>query len=671
MKKRFVVGGMSILLTMLLVTGASWAQQPAPVPFDCTGQAFIVQDQPVGEPYQGQLTAVDQSVTPFTFTDVGGPQVEYNNIGFRSTDGFIYGVELTASGNNGIVRIDSSGTATNLGTPAGLPNVRFDAGDVSTDGNTLFVYWIGSSTILYEVDLTGLPTLPLPPVSTRTVTGLPSSPAPDVRDWAFREQDGNLYGGNWKSGNLAMLDLGTAGQAAWNEIQLKDTGGSNTFLPTGVAYGGAWANAAGGLFIYQNDGEIYTIDMDDPDGPTILGMQTGPGSSRNDAAACAADVGCLDPIEYDLFAGQDIYVGSVSIGNDDDYVYVIYRLSQSAIDDGWSIVETHLAIEEDCADMPMTKTGNPKVGHFPYFTENYPGVPEVIYPPILLADLGLTCESILCIAAHAVVERVEENCIDFDQYNEKNEVGTESTDAGDVEFYMTGSLPLVGLELGDTAALTPAVDAQTNPILPIVAEPLTRGDPPDDTNIVAFTVNMTRFGGGSPYTDDYIRDDNGTGAFDMTLTDPQDLTQVALQQHALSQFLAIVIDVTEIADVRALDLAAIDLDFGENWTFQFFNAAKELIHTELLNETVLSLPAYQGDGKAFPVGHTDEEIAYLAIWGGDNSEVAERIGYAIDNVCVTSVVQEETAWADDDDDRNDFPGRNWATRVTYEAGCCE
>jgi hypothetical protein len=80
------------LVGLLLAPGVSWAQEPAPVPFECTGQAFIVQDQPLGAPYWGQLSAVNQSVSPFTFASIGYDLVEYNSIGFRPTDGFIYGV---------------------------------------------------------------------------------------------------------------------------------------------------------------------------------------------------------------------------------------------------------------------------------------------------------------------------------------------------------------------------------------------------------------------------------------------------------------------------------------------------------------------------------------------------------------------------------------------------
>lgn len=54
-------------------------------------------------------------------------------------------------------------------------------------------------------------------------------------------------------------------------------------LPSGSAYGGAWFDAAGTLFLYQNSGVIYEIDLS---GPTVVNTQTGPGATRNDGAAC-------------------------------------------------------------------------------------------------------------------------------------------------------------------------------------------------------------------------------------------------------------------------------------------------------------------------------------------------------------------------------------------------
>ena len=49
------------------------------------------------------------------------------------------------------------------------------------------------------------------------------------------------------------------------------------------AFGGAWFDASGHLFLYQNSGAIFEIDVETLQ---IVDMQSGPSSSRNDGAAC-------------------------------------------------------------------------------------------------------------------------------------------------------------------------------------------------------------------------------------------------------------------------------------------------------------------------------------------------------------------------------------------------
>jgi hypothetical protein len=68
---------------------------------------------------------------------------------------------------------------------------------------------------------------------------------------------------------------------------------------------------------------------------------------------------------------------------------------------GWVMTETHLAVVSDPTLFPMTKTGNPKVGHFPYgeediFTETWEKIIELSVIPAVTGQE-------LFIAAHAVV----------------------------------------------------------------------------------------------------------------------------------------------------------------------------------------------------------------------------------------------------------------------------
>jgi uncharacterized repeat protein (TIGR01451 family) len=246
-----------------------------PASFGCTGDAYLVQNQ------DAELTRLDVSTSPFTFVTLGGATgTELNNLGFRSTDGLLYAVELSSGGNLQIVQIDATGTVYGLGRPAGLPSgPRFDAGDVSPDGSTMYI--TTNNQPLYRLDLTSVPNLPaVTSVSVSGATGF-------VFDWAVSPADGRLYGGDSSQGQLAILDPATG---ARSDVSVSG-------LPSGAGYGGAWFGDSGHLFLYQNDGHLYEIDLA---GPTVVDTQTGPSATRNDGAACAApqaepptvDIGC-------------------------------------------------------------------------------------------------------------------------------------------------------------------------------------------------------------------------------------------------------------------------------------------------------------------------------------------------------------------------------------------
>ena len=87
--------------------------------------------------------------------------------------------------------------------------------------------------------------------------------------------DGKLYGGDGAQGQLAVVEPATGDRVDFNVPG----------LPAGSPFGGAWFDAAGRLFLYQNSGAIYEIDVVTHQ---IVDIQTGPGSSRNDGAACVS-----------------------------------------------------------------------------------------------------------------------------------------------------------------------------------------------------------------------------------------------------------------------------------------------------------------------------------------------------------------------------------------------
>ncbi len=280
-------------LLQLMIAGTAGAQ-----PFPCTGEAFVVQN------LAAQLFQIDQSVPTFVFDPIddtaptnglcdpgegcnlerpSGTPIEVNNLGFRSSNGLLYAaeVDLTAGTNAGIISVDSAGTVTLVGatTPALPPTTGFNAGDVSEDGTFMYLNLSGQNT-LYCVDLT---TLALGSVA---VTGPGSTGSTNVvLDWAYNPSDGMLYGAD-RTGQVVRLSPGPTGDCTGAGAGLRTD--LTTIGLAGGDFGGSWFNASGQLFLFDNAGTIYEVDLSGT--PTVVGSQSGPLSSRNDSAACIQDV---------------------------------------------------------------------------------------------------------------------------------------------------------------------------------------------------------------------------------------------------------------------------------------------------------------------------------------------------------------------------------------------
>jgi len=117
-------------------------------------------------------------------------------------------------------------------------------------------------------------------------------------------------------------------------------------------------------------------------------------SSTNAELKTTNDI-CGEAKIVDLIAGQHINVGTVSVSNDDENLYVTYETSGN-----WYLTETHLFVGKE-SDIPLNGGGNPKIGHFPY-SESHDDLKTFTYT-IELNDLD-ECFSVV---SHAVVERIE------------------------------------------------------------------------------------------------------------------------------------------------------------------------------------------------------------------------------------------------------------------------
>ena len=103
-------------------------------------------------------------------------------------------------------------------------------------------------------------------------------------------------------------------------------------------------------------------------------------------------------LTVDLWAGQNILVGSVEFTKtDDEYFVATYTLTG-----GWTMSESHLYAGDELL-LPMHKPGSPKIGKFPFKETHDPAVTTYTYS-IPIADLTKhPMEPNFAIAAHCVV----------------------------------------------------------------------------------------------------------------------------------------------------------------------------------------------------------------------------------------------------------------------------
>ena len=107
---------------------------------------------------------------------------------------------------------------------------------------------------------------------------------------------------------------------------------------------------------------------------------------------------CGSATTYDLFAGQTQDVGSITIANDADQLYVTYHAS------GTNTFGTlHLWVGIDLADVPSNPQGTPVPGQFPYHYEAGGGQEYTFTLPLGTDGLNVACDTTLYVVAHAEV----------------------------------------------------------------------------------------------------------------------------------------------------------------------------------------------------------------------------------------------------------------------------
>lgn len=256
-------------------------EAPTVQPFSCTRDVYLSQGSGQGVDlfellFSGGATPVPSLSAPIRPSGVTTPQDTYNAIGYRTQDGFIYGL----NNDEELVRIDANGAVENLGAVTGLnpDNSTFiAAGAVGPDG----LYYIndGSLTDVIVIDVTGTP---------RVVRRIPrgSFQGADI------VVDANAFFAYTVNNRGRILRLSLTGASGVSEGTVDTLPAAA--LPNGT-YGAQYLDVDNRMFVSRNsDNMIFEIslavdpalDPDLPSGTNRAISSAGTDVSRNDGAFC-------------------------------------------------------------------------------------------------------------------------------------------------------------------------------------------------------------------------------------------------------------------------------------------------------------------------------------------------------------------------------------------------
>lgn len=216
----------------------------------------------------GQLKLLNP--TTGVYTDIGSAGNTYNAIGYNPRDNYIYGWGTSGSIENKVIRIDSAGTVTDLGT-AGLGALNMFSGDFD-DNNNLY---IRKNTSLIKVNVASNP-----PTSTElTLTGVNLGGADMI--WI----NGFLY--SIDGDNLYTVNLSTLVVTSTAIVDVNSPNGKEFPTTGSQTYGALFSNVEDELYASNNSlGRIYRVrDFNTPN-PTATWVVDSIQTNNNDGAAC-------------------------------------------------------------------------------------------------------------------------------------------------------------------------------------------------------------------------------------------------------------------------------------------------------------------------------------------------------------------------------------------------
>ena len=313
-------------------------------------------------------------------------------------------------------------------------------------------------------------------------------------------------------------------------------------------------------------------------------------------------VECEEEKCADLIAGQHIDVGDVNVWNDDTNLYVQYVL-----DDPWVMTESHLHVATSMESIPQTQPNKKGLGGgnpIPgHFDYSDPHGPVTEYTYII--DLGdwVPCTD-LVIAAHAeVIKVIGEGC--------------------ESPFWATSyTSPTQGPGWNTSGDSVPVVPERSDP-----EETL---GPPDAS--------------GPPWSGFYSLGEEGyiTVSFGYPIFNGDGEYDISVHETSGNRG-----DPTEDADVYVIVNSAAYLAGTVRSSDQGNGIGTVSIPDEFVYVDAVKV-----------VDTTDKSWHLLLGYAGD--------GYDIDAVDACYLVeQEETAWGYCEENGGEFPGKNWATYLTY------
>jgi uncharacterized repeat protein (TIGR01451 family) len=260
----------ALVAAVTLVWSAGRASAAAGPPFDpATPTVFVAHGTPTI-----QLSKAVESNGTLVFQDIGGPQPQYNGIGYDTVNNYLYGINLSTAGGipvDDIIQVGSDGVPNDTGV--NLPNATvIGAWDPANDN----VYFVSNNAGVEALQ-------PFDPATNTLGTPVPVSGGALPPDLTYAQ--GYFWG--WGTGQITRVNPATG--------VITTFPGTSSLFPNcfgAPACGGAgadWTYGNGNLGFNENQGEIYQISITNGGSanPTfkLISQQPGPASGNIDGAA--------------------------------------------------------------------------------------------------------------------------------------------------------------------------------------------------------------------------------------------------------------------------------------------------------------------------------------------------------------------------------------------------